>query len=77
MVDVEHLRSQKKQRQDRSGNCQHLAESEAADRLRWPGQQIKNVQRGKTANQRDQDVVQVVRTFGENQRLQVYKRHRR
>ncbi len=77
MVDVEHLRSQKKQRQHRSRDCQHLAESEAADRLRWTGQQVKNIQGSKTANQGDQDVVEVVGTFSENQRLEVNERHRR
>jgi hypothetical protein len=69
MIDVEHLRAQEKKRYDCSRDRHDFAESEAADRPHWPGQQVNNIKGRKTENQRNQDVEEVVGALGENQRL--------
>jgi hypothetical protein len=77
MKEVEHLTSPKANGYNRSRDGQHLAEIEAADRLDSPGEQAKNIEGRKTANQCYQDVVDVVGILGKNQRLEVSERHRR
>jgi hypothetical protein len=64
MKHVEHLHPQETDAHDRSGDGQYLAETEATDRLGWPGKKVKNVERGKAEDESDEDVVDVVGTLG-------------
>jgi hypothetical protein len=77
MKEVEHLHSPETDACNRSRDGQHLAEIQAADRLDSPGEQAKNIEGRKTANQCYQDVVDVVGILCKNQRFEVSERHRR